>query len=104
MEPKYYFCSFCGSKHPDFHELGSNCTYKHCPGKLIKQIAGRAHDSDQKEIIINRLLNAWCAKPNLRLSQLIKNTFGDKDIFYIEDETFIGLIESFGTDEGDENE
>ena len=59
---------------------------------------GRAVTDEQKRLILDRLYIAWCNMPALRLGQLIKNVFGDKDFFYVEDDDFIEEVESFGID------
>jgi len=56
------------------------------------KIKGRASSTEEKKDIINRLYNLWLCKPELRLGQLIVNSI-DRDLFYIEDDTLISMIE-----------
>jgi len=53
----------------------------------------RAFSDSEKELIINKLLFAWKALPNLRLGQLLSNSI-DKDLFYIEDFILIEKVEN----------
>jgi uncharacterized protein YihD (DUF1040 family) len=52
----------------------------------------RAKTIEQKQEIINRLLELWNKNPQLRLSQLILNVFRD-DFYYKEDFVFIEQLE-----------
>lgn len=45
--------------------------------------------------IHQRILRAWLKVPELRLAQLIANTFEDESIFYVEDEVLASEIEEF---------
>jgi len=55
---------------------------------------GRARSVQEKKEIIQRLLSAWVSLPDLRLGQLIDiSEPADKDLFYIEDDELISLIE-----------
>jgi|GEM_PF-5585397 hypothetical protein len=53
----------------------------------------RAKTNEQKREIIERLYAIWTKNPDLRLSQLIENTYGEFDYFYIEDGDFVAHIE-----------
>jgi hypothetical protein len=53
---------------------------------------GRAVTPEAKGAIVERLLDLWKEHPSLRLGQLIANCFPG-DIYYIEDENLIGIME-----------
>ena len=51
---------------------------------------------DPKRIyeLLTRLEIVWAKYPDLRLAQIISNTFGaTTDIFYVEDDAFVEMIE-----------
>lgn len=45
--------------------------------------------------LCDRLAEAWEKLPDLRLGQLIVDSIGGKDPFYIEDEDLIRMLERF---------
>jgi hypothetical protein len=57
----------------------------------------RALTSEQKELLIKRLLVAWNKSSYLRLGQLLSNAAGN-DLFNIEDQTLIEKVEVFIND------
>lgn len=57
-------------------------------------IPGRAATEEQKRAIIERLLALWQAHPTQRLGQLLDNAHAGPLLYYIEDETLIGLLEA----------
>jgi hypothetical protein len=61
-------------------------------------LPGRALTPEQKRAIIERVLVAWEANPQLRLGQLIVNTLGRNpahpvSLFFVEDEEIAELLE-----------
>jgi hypothetical protein len=60
-------------------------------------IPGRAETTEEKEQVIQRLLEVWKAYPDLRLGQLILNALRDNnDILYmIEDIPLLEHIEDY---------
>jgi hypothetical protein len=63
-------------------------------GDVSKQVPGRAPSADEKRAVIERLLAAWLAVPELRLGQLLANAVGHR-VFYIEDEGLACEVEAF---------
>jgi hypothetical protein len=57
-----------------------------------KRIIMRAESERDKSEVLERLLWAWFAAPELRLGQLISNAAGD-DLFYIEDYELLERVE-----------
>lgn len=62
-------------------------------------LPGRALTPEQKRAIIERVLAAWEASPQLRLGQLIVNTLGRNpahpvSLFFVEDEALAELMEN----------
>jgi hypothetical protein len=53
----------------------------------------RALSPIQKWEIIIRIFALWCAHPDMRLTQLVRNIFNDRDIYHIEDLDFIEALE-----------
>lgn len=58
----------------------------------------RANEDHQKKVIMDRLLNLWVEKKDLRLGQLIGNVFHSTDMggvrqYYAEDWDFIEILE-----------
>lgn len=45
--------------------------------------------------ILEVLGDYWKLVPDWRLGQLIKNVFGNNDIFYLEDEQFIEVVRNY---------
>ena len=45
--------------------------------------------------ILEVLGDYWKLVPDWRLGQLIKNGFGNNDIFYLEDEQFIEVVRNY---------
>lgn len=45
--------------------------------------------------ILGVLGDYWKLVPDWRLGQLIKNIFGNNDIFYLEDEQFIEVVRNY---------
>ena len=45
--------------------------------------------------ILEVLGDYWKLVPDWRLGQLIKNIFGNNDIFYLEDEQFIEVVRNY---------
>lgn len=62
---------------------------------------GRAETSEEKRVVIERLLAAWLKQPAQRLGQLIENATGaaaDRkvvDLFYIEDQSLVECVEKY---------
>lgn len=56
----------------------------------------RAKTIKEKKAIINRLYEVWNANPELRLGQLIENTFtGMRNLYFIEDFELIERLEGY---------
>lgn len=60
----------------------------------------RATTPEQKRVVIERLYECWLKQPELRLGQLIVNATYEVhqrsgDIFYVEDEELVKLVEDF---------
>ena len=55
----------------------------------------RAMTPQQKRDIIERLLSLWEDNPDLRLGQLISNTEGQANQFYLEDYQFMDMLEKY---------
>lgn len=55
----------------------------------------KMRDPDRIPIILDKLRNLWQKYPDLRLGQLITMFFGNKDIFYIEDDKVLELFEIY---------
>jgi hypothetical protein len=62
-------------------------------------VPGRAHTTEQKRAIIERLYAAWLRYPEQRLSQFISNATRGCDIFYIEDEAFLAELEQMAEEQ-----
>lgn len=58
-------------------------------------IPGRAHTPEQKRAIVDRILRAWIAAPDLRLGQLLANACepSPTPLFYVEDASLATLAE-----------
>lgn len=56
-------------------------------------VLGRACTPDAKRLALARLLAAWERHPQARLGQLIVNTQGRLDLFYVEDDALLGRME-----------
>lgn len=56
---------------------------------------GRAAKPAQKRAAVERLLATWERAEHQRLGQLIVKACGDRDLFDLEDEDLIGLLERF---------
>lgn len=54
----------------------------------------RAITPEDKKIIIDRLYACWLKIPDERLGQLIWNSYGRHDFFYVEDEDFVEHLEN----------
>lgn len=55
-------------------------------------------DKERIPAILAELQKTWERVPDLRLMQLLMGiTSGDKDAFYVEDETLVGRIQDFNT-------
>jgi hypothetical protein len=65
-------------------------------------IPGRAHTPEQKRAIIERLYIVWLQVPELRLGQLIEIVHAApfcSGSFYAEDETLVGMIETWAKEQ-----
>jgi hypothetical protein len=62
-------------------------------------------DTMRDERRIDRVLNVigdyWKIVPDWRLGQLITNVFGNRDIFYLEEEDFIKAFNEFFNKKGE---
>jgi hypothetical protein len=74
---------------------------------FILKLPGRALTPEQKRAIIERVLVAWEASPQLRLGQLISNSIAIETghaeaadrvmhLYYVEDEALAELLEKWG--------
>lgn len=54
---------------------------------------GRAVTREQKQAVMDRLLDAWLRVPELRLGQLIATSRASTEIFYTEDTALLEAIE-----------
>ena len=64
----------------------------------MKKIEGRAVTVEEKFKIMDRLLAVWLKYPDLRLGQLIFSKLvydlpSEEDVFYVEDERLMELME-----------
>lgn len=53
---------------------------------------------DERKQFCNRLVAAWNRCPSMRFGQLVSNACAsesDRDLFYVDDEEFIKMIETF---------
>lgn len=57
-------------------------------------IQNRVTTPEKKKEILDLLLVTWEKSPELRLGQMIWNTFNGYDFFYIEDIDFINAIDA----------
>ncbi len=55
----------------------------------------RANTAKQKRKIVEKLLDAWISKSELRFGQFICCAVHDKDLFNIEDYDLVELVEKF---------
>jgi hypothetical protein len=64
-------------------------------GAALAAPRGRAVSPDQKRAAIERLLSVWQASHHQRLGQLIVNACGEHDLFSLEDDELLELLETF---------
>lgn len=63
-------------------------------------MTGRALTSDQKRAVLNRVLVAWLAFPEMRLGQLLANACGATDVFFFEDDDLVAAVDSYARERG----
>ncbi len=54
---------------------------------------GRADTHEKKLAVVIRLYHAWCARPQLRLGQMLLNAASEPVLYNIEDDGLITLVE-----------
>jgi hypothetical protein len=62
----------------------------------LPNVPGRAYTPEEKRAVVETLLRAWEAKPELRLGQLIENARGDLTLFYVEDQALANILRAYG--------
>jgi hypothetical protein len=67
----------------------------------MRQIRGRADTDAKKREIIEKLYEAWCAAPDLRLGQLLLAGVRYEQLFQIEDEPLADAVSRLGLLVGD---
>ena len=67
----------------------------------VIKLPGRAQTPEQKKAVLDKLYQAWCDCPELRLGQLVDNAMclyrgaSQPNLFNVEDTFLIEIIEEF---------
>lgn len=64
----------------------------------FKTIKGYKSSATMRLHLTRTLLDTWKTVPELRLGQLISCVVKDKDLFYLHDEQFLKLLQTFNNE------
>lgn len=66
----------------------------------MAKIPGRAETDSEKTLVTQQICDKWTMLPQLRLGQLIVNAIGERDLFNIEDDELVRMVEEFAKEHG----